>query len=533
MKNIVLIGFMGTGKTKVGSRLAKRLKYGFIDTDKIIEDKEGKTISEIFGRYGEEYFRDIEKKMINDISKYKGSVIATGGGVVLNPANIASLKKNGIIVCLKASPDIILSRTKNNKSRPLLNSEDRISEITRLLKSREPYYANADIVIDTSDISIEKAVEKIIDCSMSDKIKHKIETIRVELGNRGYDIEIGENILHGLGERIKDFDLNKRIAVITNPTIKRLYGKVVSDSLKRAGYNVKTIVIPDGERYKDLKWAEYIYDRLISARFERNSSLVALGGGVIGDITGFAASTFLRGINYIQVPTTLIAQVDSSVGGKTGVNHSKGKNLIGAFYQPCLVYIDTGLLKTLDSRELIAGMAEIIKYGVIADEDLFSFLEENIEDILSLEDREGLIDVITRSCKIKADIVHEDELELTGKRTILNYGHTIGHALETIGGYKRYRHGEAIAIGMVYAARLSARLGLCNEDCVKRQELLFQKAGLPTSIPSRFRIDDILKTMRLDKKVTGEMINFVLSTEIGNVIVRSIKEREIREFLKG
>ncbi len=357
-----------------------------------------------------------------------------------------------------------------------------------------------------------------------------MDRVEVSLGDRSYYIEIGVNTLSGLGKRLRDLGIKDKVGIVTNPTVNNLYGKIVEDSLSMAGFSPVLIEVPDGEEYKTLFWINRIYDNLVSAQMERGSPIVALGGGVIGDIAGFAAATYLRGIPYIQVPTTLLAQVDSSVGGKTGVNHPAGKNLIGAFYQPSLVYIDLKVLETLPRRELVAGLAEVVKYGVIADENLFVYIEEEIEKILELS-MDSLNHIVKRSCQIKAEIVEVDERE-AGKRSILNYGHTLGHALEAITDFKTYRHGEAIAIGMVYAARLAHRMGLCDASVVERQRNLLKKIGLPVSIP-KVDVDRLLVTMQIDKKVQDRRIRFVLPEKIGHVRITADWDRNaLEEILK-
>jgi 3-dehydroquinate synthase len=342
-----------------------------------------------------------------------------------------------------------------------------------------------------------------------------MQTVRVELGDRSYDIEIGSGILSGIGERIKQFGFSPRIAVVSNPTVFNLYGDVVMASLKSAGFDCFNILIPDGEEYKNYNQAYHILTELLKNRLDRNSCLIALGGGVIGDITGFAASIYMRGIHFIQVPTTLLSQVDSSVGGKTGVNHELGKNMIGTFYQPGLVWIDIAALKTLPKRELLCGIAEIIKYGVIWDGELFEFLEKNRKAILTL-DPLPLTHIIRRSCEIKAEVVSKDERE-SGLRAILNYGHTIGHAIETETGYKKYLHGEAIAIGMHLEARLSAVMNLLDERQAARIKALIEAYGLPSGLPEGLGEDKLIAHMKLDKKVVAGEMKFILPQEIGKV----------------
>ncbi|MEK7773341.1 MAG: 3-dehydroquinate synthase, partial [Deltaproteobacteria bacterium] len=280
-----------------------------------------------------------------------------------------------------------------------------------------------------------------------------MHTIRVELGQRSYPIHIERGLLSSIGTRLNDLGFKGRAAVVTNPRVGGLYAKAVCGALEAAGVVPAVITVPDGEEYKTLKEASKVYDGLIERMMERSSPVIALGGGVIGDLAGFVAATYLRGVPFIQIPTTLLAQVDSSVGGKTAVNHPKGKNLIGAFYQPRAVFIDPDALKTLDAREMRAGLAEVIKYGVIWDEGFFSFLEKNAEKLLTPGDE--LITAIEMSCRIKAEVVGLDETE-SGLRSILNFGHTFAHAIEALSGYGTFKHGEAVAIGMHMAARFSA-----------------------------------------------------------------------------
>ncbi len=358
-----------------------------------------------------------------------------------------------------------------------------------------------------------------------------MEKVRVELKERSYDICIGKDILRGIGSRLKSIDLSPRIAIVSNTTVYSLYGKIILDSLKENRFDVVVVKIPDGEEYKNLLWLEHIYNSLLRAKLDRKSALLALGGGVIGDITGFAASTYMRGISYIQIPTTLLAQVDSSVGGKTGVNHKLGKNMIGTFWQPKLVWIDVSTLKTLPEREFLAGIAEVIKYGVIWDRDLFDFLERVKKKILRLDNR-SLIHIIKRSCEIKAKIVSKDERE-SGLRSVLNYGHTIGHAIETATGYTRYLHGEAVAVGMCLEAEISNKLRFMDYAEVNRIKSLVELYGLPSKIPQDIDKNNILSSMELDKKAVAGELKFILPERIGKVrIHKGISESIIREILR-
>jgi 3-dehydroquinate synthase len=356
-------------------------------------------------------------------------------------------------------------------------------------------------------------------------------TVNVPLGERSYDIEIGVS-LDEAGARLKDLGLGQKMALVTNPTVKKLHGRRLIESLKAAGFLVMSIEIPDGEQFKNLDWANAIYTALLTNSFDRKSALVALGGGVIGDLTGFAAATFMRGVPFIQVPTTLLAMVDSSVGGKTGVNHAMGKNMIGAFYQPKKVLMDLSVLATLPREEFLAGMAEVIKYGVIRDEAFFEYLETHREAILGLE-AGAIRHIVARSCEIKADVVSKDERE-SGLRAILNFGHTVGHAIETAENYTM-RHGEAIAIGMVYASRLALACGFCNPTVPERVEKLIRSYGLPADLSALKRKPSVLElmdTMQIDKKAEAGKVKFVLPKRIGEVVVtREWEEGRLRELL--
>jgi len=346
-----------------------------------------------------------------------------------------------------------------------------------------------------------------------------VEKIRVELGERSYDIFIGRGLLKDIGKTIRTFGFSDKIALISNPTVYGFYGKEVSEKIKASDHDLLEVLIPDGEEYKSLADTEKIYEALLKAKLDRKSSLIALGGGVIGDITGFAAATYMRGIDFIQVPTTLLAQVDSSVGGKTGVNHPLGKNMIGAFWQPRLVWIDTATLDTLPRREFLSGLGEVIKYGVIWDEKFFAYLETNRDKILRL-DPTALTYVIRRSCEIKAEVVSKDERE-SGLRAILNYGHTIGHAIETITGYKKYLHGEAVAIGMHLEARLSEQLGLIDKGNVLRIKTLIDSYDLPSAMPDMIVMNELVEKMQIDKKTVAGKLHFMLPEKVGSVRIYS------------
>jgi len=356
-----------------------------------------------------------------------------------------------------------------------------------------------------------------------------MQTLDVKLGERSYPIYIGAAILARTGDFLLQAGLHGKVAIVSNPTVAQLYLDPIHKALEQSGFEVVPILLPDGEEHKNFTSLQTIYDRLIAERFERKSCVLALGGGVIGDLAGFAAATYLRGVPYVQVPTTLLAQVDSSVGGKTGVNHAGGKNLIGAFYQPKLVLIDVAVLKTLPRREIVAGLAEVIKYGVIDDPALFASLEAEIEKLLQLDD-EPLIETIATCCAIKAKVVEADERE-DDYRAVLNFGHTIGHALEAVTGYTQLLHGEAVGLGMVKAAALSAKQGFCDQSSFDRIVRLIDQAGLPTEIPSNVSLPSLIQAMEVDKKAAGGKIKFVMCAGLGKTKFHWLLPSEILNAL--
>ncbi|MEM7552862.1 MAG: 3-dehydroquinate synthase [Cyanobacteria bacterium P01_A01_bin.84] len=357
--------------------------------------------------------------------------------------------------------------------------------------------------------------------------------ISVNLPQYSYDIAIASSGLDKLGEKMSGLGLGKKVLVVSNPTVFPLYGERVINSLQSVGFDVASCILPDGEQYKTLESLQKIYDIALENRLERNSSMVALGGGIVGDMTGFAAATWLRGIRFIQIPTTLLAMVDASIGGKTGVNHPQGKNLIGAFHQPQLVLIDPDVLKTLPEREFRAGMAEVIKYGVIWDPELFTEMEAHPGlDKMSDISPELIEKILNCSCQAKADVVGKDEKEV-GLRAILNYGHTIGHAVESLTGYTQVIHGEGVGIGMVAAGQIAVKLGMWKPEEAERQDKLIAKAGLPTKLPTGIDIEAIITTLQTDKKVKAGKVRFILPTQLGTVTITDQVPRDtIREVLQ-
>jgi shikimate kinase/3-dehydroquinate synthase len=536
--NLVITGFSGTGKSLVAKEVARRLNWDFLDTDDAIVKQTGKPIAEIFRQDGEAKFRELERETIRKACQKGQTVIAIGGGAIVDPQNYELLAKTGVIVCLEAKPETIYERlfreaacSPGTEVRPLLAVDNPLERISQLKASRQPYYAKADWTIHTDGLSISEVAEEVIRAwrllhrHAPRNVSDKDIACMVETATQTYPVFVGYGLLDKLGEKMKQAALSGTATIISDGNVFSLYGSKVEGILKDAGFAFNSFVVPPGEETKNIDYAIKIYDFLVEHRTERDDIIIALGGGMVGDLAGFVAATFLRGMPWVQVPTSLVAMVDASIGGKVGVNHPEGKNLIGAFYQPNLVLADCQTLTTLPRRELTSGWAEVIKHGLILDREFFEFLETNVNRLKALEP-ELLTRVIARSAAIKAQVVSQDEKEREGKRTILNYGHTIAHGLEAATQYKRLLHGEAVAIGMVGAAKISQRLELLPSDAVERQQSLLQKFGLPTSLRAKqsnlkLGLAKIIRAMELDKKVKGKAIRWVLLQDIGKVVIRS------------
>ncbi len=341
--------------------------------------------------------------------------------------------------------------------------------------------------------------------------------VRVDLGDRGYDVHVGENVLEASGGLIAEVTKARTAAIVTNPRIGKLYTERVVKSLGDAGISAHVITIPAGERHKTLSTVRRVYEKMLDHRIDRTGMVIGLGGGVVGDLAGFVAATYLRGVDFVQMPTSLLAQVDASVGGKVGVDLPRGKNLVGAFYQPKIVLVDTGTLRTLPKAQFRSGLAEVVKHGIILDSDYYSYLERNLPAVMRLES-EPLSRVVRRSVELKAQVVTRDERE-SGLRAILNYGHTVGHAVESLTGYTRVLHGEAVAIGMVAAALISHGMGLADGSLAGRIADLLVRAGLPVKPPADVIPEAVVEAMKLDKKVARGKLRFVLVKEIGSAFI--------------
>ncbi|WP_076593070.1 bifunctional shikimate kinase/3-dehydroquinate synthase AroKB [Herminiimonas arsenitoxidans] len=552
--NIFLVGLMGAGKTTVGRALAKRLNKRFIDSDHEIEERTGASIPLIFEIEGEASFRQREAEVIRDLTAQHDIVLATGGGAVLNPESRAFLKERGTVIYLRASVNSILQRTSHDKNRPLLQTADPRKTIEELSRTREPFYNEiAHIVIDTGRPNVQFLMQSILSqlgpehvpteahaslqqdhqslskYSMTSQLSSTADTLHVDLGTRSYPITIGQSLL-GDPAVLAAHIVSSRVAIVTNTVVAPLYLEQVSKTLTAAGKQVTQIVLPDGEEEKN--WANLmkVFDVLLAEKCDRKTTLVALGGGVIGDMTGFAAAAYMRGVPFIQVPTTLLSQVDSSVGGKTGINHPLGKNMIGAFYQPQAVIADTSTLNTLPARELSAGLSEVIKHGAIIDAPFFDWIEANMSKLVA-KDADALAYAIKRSCEIKADVVRQDERE-GGLRAILNFGHTFGHAIEAGMGYGVWLHGEAVGCGIVMAADLSHRLGFIDAVSKERITAVVKAAGLPTVAPD-LGTERWLELMEVDKKNEGGQIKFILLKPLGTSVIMTVPQEVLLQTLNA
>ena len=545
-RSIVLVGMMGAGKTSVGKRLAQRLGLPFIDADAEIEAGAQMTIPEIFERFGEAYFREGERRVIARLLVDGPKVLATGGGAFINEATRERIRQSGVSIWLKPDFEVLLRRVRKRSNRPLLRTADPEATLRHLLDERSPIYALADMTIESHEGPHDAVVDAILErlrrrlAAPRDEAaapdRPALRQVDVALGARAYKILIGEGLVEAAGAHIARLAPGAQCAVVTDATVAALHLERLTRSLEGAGLKTSVIVCPPGEATKSYAEFARVSDALIGAHIERRDIVVAFGGGVIGDLAGFCAACLRRGVRFVQMPTTLLAQVDSSVGGKTAINSRAGKNLIGAFHQPSLVLADTGVLDTLSPREFRAGYAETVKYGLIGDRDFFDWLETRWREVFS--GGPARLDAIAASCAAKARVVAADETE-QGERALLNLGHTFGHALERLTGYDGARlvHGEGVAIGMACAFRFSRELGLCPGQDAVRVENHLKAIGLPTRIGEIPGLEAdapaILTAMRQDKKVERGRLTFILAKGIGeSFIAKDISEAQTLGFLE-
>lgn len=532
---IVLMGFSGTGKSSVGRLVADSLGWDFLDTDERIVSQTGKTIAQIFSSDGEELFRKLESRVITEACAKNRVVISTGGGAFLEQKNRDLMLNNAVVICLDATPETIYDRLSKSmlsgteaEVRPLLLDNNPLQRIQELKSERETSYAHAHWRIHTETLTRDQATDQVLHAwrvlkgdAQSIRLLEGLDipatTVRTSSG--AYPVYVGWGLKEHFTKYLEQVGIHGPLYVVTDQAVFDLQGKALQEALKDRDRDVHFFTVPAGETSKNLEVVRDIYEWLVEHRAERNHTILAVGGGVIGDLAGFVAATFLRGMNLVQMPTSLAAMVDASIGGKVAVNLPQGKNLVGAFYQPKLVIADLDMLSTLPERERIAGWAETIKHGMILDEQLIEDIELHVDDLLSLE-AEATARVIRRSVAIKAGVVTEDERESTGQRAILNYGHTVAHALETATEYGEYLHGEAVAIGMTAASVIGLTLGITPESLINRQSKLLERFGLPVQC-KEIDLESVLTAMQLDKKTTDGEINWVLLSGIAQPIRQS------------
>ncbi len=477
--------------------------------------------------------------MVRDACSRERTVVSTGGGAFVQPENRQLMLSRGLVVLLEASPETIYQRLQSHDAgaqgdvvRPLLASPDPLERIRQLKRERQPVYALAHWTVHTDQLTPGQVAQEVVRAwgLLRGKLgqgqaQDPYLAAQVTHSGGSYPVLVGWGLLEQLGDRLKELDIQGPVYIITDTNLLPLWCRTAQRSLQASGVVAHVYAIPPGEPSKTLDMAGHIYQWLTEHRAERGHAIIGLGGGVVGDLAGFVAATFLRGVPFVQVPTSLAAMVDASIGGKVAVDLPQGKNLVGAFYQPRLVLADVQCLTTQSRRGLAEGWAEAIKHGLILDAGLFETFEQHAEELLALEP-EITTQVIRRSMAIKAQVVTEDERETLGRRILLNYGHTIGHALEAATGYGQYLHGEAVSVGMMGAARISQRMGLLEESVVERQRRVLERMGLPLACPGVDR-QALLAAMALDKKTAGRAIRWVLLEGLGRAMVRRDVPQEL------
>ena len=551
MHNIFLLGLSGSGKSTVGRLLAQRLSQPFFDIDTLIEKECGERIPAIFAQHGEDYFRSCESRILTHVARTADTaIIATGGGIVTRPENRSLMHERGVCIYLLVDPTTALERLNAQQSqtlrngeapeiRPLLAGPDPLAALQNLLAARCEWYQDAHFTCSTQGRSAECVAQEILAMLISSgEIGGVPPCVRHIQVGEGYDAIVDWGGLGRLGHYLKRLNLPPRVFLITDSNVQHLYASMVIGTLSFFGFDPYLYTIPAGEVSKSQSQLSAIYDWLIEHHAERREAIIALGGGMVGDLAGYAAATYLRGVPLVQVPTSLLAQVDAAIGGKTGINHVRGKNLIGTFYHPRLVLADPATLLTLPVRERTEGWAEVVKYGIILDTKLFALLEAYADTLrdFSASPATLLCDIVARCIALKASVIEEDERE-QAQRAILNYGHTIAHALENSAGYGVLLHGEAVALGMVVAATIAQRAGMFNKAGVTRQNKLLQALGLPIAYAGPVQAQAILAAIQLDKKVANKQVRWVMPQRIGKVVVTPIPgdvvQSVITEFFAG
>ncbi|HLO14413.1 MAG TPA: 3-dehydroquinate synthase [Anaerolineales bacterium] len=508
MSHIFLYGPPGTGKSTIGKILARKLDLPFIDLDRVIESNAGISIAQIMQQQGETVFRDMETSALKGLVGHASSVTALGGGALLREENRDFTETHGTVVLLMAELDTLLERLRNDSGkRPLLKGHVR-EKLTLLLNQRKAHYSSFPIQFNVDGKTSEQNAWQI---------QNRLGRFHLHaMGN--YDVLVQNGGIEHLGKMLKLRDLRNPI-VVTDENVAKLHAESVMVSLRNVGFMPNLLTIPAGEAYKNLETIHHLWRGFLEHGLDRKSTVIALGGGVIGDMAGFATSTYMRGINWVCVPTTLLSMVDASLGGKTGFDLPEGKNLIGSFYPPKLVLADPQMLKTLPEAEFISGMAEVVKHGIISDPELFHLCALGLDCV-----KDDLEQMVKRAMAVKIKIIEEDPYE-KGFRAALNLGHTVGHAVELVSKFQ-LRHGEAVAIGMVAEARLAERLTVASQGLVDAIGSTLSLLGLPIQIPEELPKEEILRAMKVDKKKTAKAIRFALPAKIGRVELVEMSDLE-------
>jgi shikimate kinase / 3-dehydroquinate synthase len=542
-EHITLTGFSGSGKTAVAGLVARELGWEAVDADEHIEARTGRFVPDIIREDGELAFRLIESEAFADLAARSRVVVAAGGGAPVYEPTRRSIVQAGLVFHLHAVPGVTewrVAQDDKDRDRPLRGS---VPEIARRMDQRAAVYSQADFTIVTDALTAEEVAQEVVRLyrlygdkafARRDRIEELTRTpsvlppvldapeattiIRTASGE--YPVYANWGALENLGEHTKRATGAGRAFLISDEAVLQQWGETALSSLKEAGLDTATFGLPRGDASKSLEQAGKVYDWLASQRAERRDVVVALGGGMVGDFSGFVAGTYLRGMPVVQAPTSLLAMVDASIGGKTAVNHAGAKNIVGLFYQPRAVVADVATLETLPRRALVEGLGEVIKHALIRDPGLLELLEQRLDDLLALEP-ELTTHVIARNVQIKGAVVSEDERETGGVRELLNYGHTLGHAFEAAGGYESLLHGEAVAVGMMAAAEIGRRVGVTAPALIERQRALIERSGLPLRPPAGLDRDRIWAALAMDKKIIAGGQRWILLEDVGRPVVRS------------
>ncbi len=503
MNHIFLYGPPGSGKSSVGRVLAASLDMEFIDLDAEIVAFTGQTIPQIMAEWGESGFRDLEGTTLRRVTKGPPRVIALGGGALLRAQNRSHAESKGVVISLTAEIETLRERIEQDSSeRPLLEG-DITGKLARLLERRSDHYRSYDLRVATDGLAPD---------DIAWHIQVVVGRFRVRGMGQPYDVIVQPGGFDGLGDWLKRRELTGPMVIVSDENVAPLYAERMINLLRRAGIHSTLVTIPAGEQHKTLETVSELWRKFLGLGLDRKSTVLALGGGVVGDLAGFAASTFMRGMNWVALPSTLLAMVDASMGGKTGVDLPEGKNLVGAFYPPKLVFANPYMLSTLNDAELRSGMAEVVKHGVIADPALFTLCSGGLETV-----RADLAQIVQRAMAVKIQIIEADPYE-KGIRAALNFGHTVGHAIEKVSNYS-IRHGEAVAMGMAAEAKLAEKLWICSKGLSDRIAATLASLELPIDIPPELPREALLAAMRYDKKRESGAIHFALPEEIGQMQV--------------